>query len=150
MTKKNEQTDGKTKRATTGRGKTIDPAIARGQNSADEKSEGAGIQGSEYYDPRPSQRRNRGECDNKPINATFGEVLEHLANLETRFYKYVHAHQERLDLRRKESSESEREFAAEAEELRAKILGIIGELDPKELKPELDEPISKTETEENP
>lgn len=148
MIKKNDKTNGKAKRATTGCGETIDPAITGGQISTNQESEGVGIQGSECDDSRSGKRGDRSESNDKPIDATLGEVLEHLGNLEARFYKYVHAHQERLDLRRKESSASEKEFAAEAEELRAKILGLIGS-DPKELDPELDQPISETETNEN-
>ncbi|MEH2307810.1 hypothetical protein [Nostoc sp.] len=149
MTRKNDKTNGKAKRATTGRGETLDPAIAAGQISTNEESEGARIQGSQCHDSRSGKWRDRSESDDKPVDATLGEVLEHLGNLETRFYKYVHAHQERLDLRRKESSTSEKEFAVEAEELRAKILGLIGGLDPKDLDPELDEPVSEVEANEN-
>ncbi|MEH1817305.1 MAG: hypothetical protein V7L09_33580 [Nostoc sp.] len=144
MTRKNDKTNGKAKRATAGRGETLDPAISGRQGGTHEKSEGAGVQGSERDDSRSGEWRNTGECGNKPINATYGEVLEHLGNLEARFYNYVHAHQERLDLRRKESNTSEQEFAAEAEELRTKILGLIGGFDPKEL----DETISEVDTEE--
>ena len=150
MIRKNDKTNGEAKRATAGRGETFDPVVASRQNGTHEKSEGTGVQGSEYDDSRFGERRNRGERRNKPINATFGEVLEHLANLETRYYKYVHAHQERLDLRRKESNESEKEFAQEAEELRAKILGLIGGFDQEELDAELNESIPETGTNENP
>ncbi|MEH2201282.1 hypothetical protein [Nostoc sp.] len=144
MTRKNDKTNGKAKRATAGRGETLDPAIAGRQGGTHEKSDGIGVQGSECDDSRFGEWRNTGECGNKPIDASYGEVLEHLGSLETRFYKYVHAHQERLDLRRKESSTSEQEFAAEAEELRAKILGLMGGFHPKEL----DETISELDTEE--
>jgi hypothetical protein len=142
MTTKNEKANGKAKRAATGCGQAIDSTSTGGQSSIEPQSEGIGLQRPQCNDSGFSTWRSRGECDNKPVDANLGEVLEHLGNLETRFYSYVHAHQERLDIRRKESSEAEQEFQQEAKELREKILSLLGE---NEISSQLETP----ETEEN-
>lgn len=116
--------------------KTVDPPSTTGQASIEQKSEGAGIQGSQCNDSGFSQRGNRSDCDNKPVDGNLGKVLEHLGNLESRFYKYVHAHQERLDLRRKESTAAEQEFQQEVEQLREKIFALLAQ---KESEPEAEQ-----------
>jgi hypothetical protein len=98
-----------------------------GQDISGSQSEGIGVQGPQCNDSSVGKWGDRSERDEKSVDANLGKVLDHLGNLESRFYSYVHAHQERLDARRKESENAELEFQQEAQELREKILALLGE-----------------------
>nr|WP_256871879.1 hypothetical protein [Nostoc sp. TCL26-01] len=123
--------------------KAINSSSAGGQSISEPESQGIGVQRPQCNDSSFSEWGYRSERDDKPVDANLGKVLEHLGNLESRFYSYVHAHQERLDIRRKESENAELEFQEEARELREKILALLGEQDS-----ETPSPAETTEIEE--
>jgi len=122
--------------ATRGRGSPVDSSGTNRKSIADKEIQGTWIPGPNSYDQSVGEFGIRGQSENYPDGGSLGEVLEHLANLESRFYTYVHAHQERLDERKKESSRAEQEFAAEALELKAKILDLITDGDLSSIKKE--------------
>lgn len=120
-----QQTGGEKEGTARKRVKTFDPVDTGTQEFLSSQGAGVGVQRPDINDSGAGRWGDRGESYHRYINATLGEVLEHLANLESRFYDYVHAHQERLDTRRQESQSAEQEFQQEAQQLKDKIFSLL-------------------------
>ncbi|MEA5619521.1 hypothetical protein VB711_16980 [Cronbergia sp. UHCC 0137] len=75
-----------------------------------------------------SENREGGNFNRKlaPIRDTDpGKILERLEALESQHLQYVHAHQSRLKARLGESEEAEKEFIAEANQIKTDIYNLV-------------------------
>lgn len=123
--------DGKTK-GTIGKRNQINGAlVSGGERGFTTQSAISRIQGYLQDDQGIGIRASRPEYGDT-TSANTGKILGRLENLEKRFFSYVRSHQERLDLRKKESEVAEEEFAKEVAELKQDILALMQQTeDPK-------------------
>jgi len=116
--------NGKTERVTGKRNENDSAHLPRREGGATAESSATRLQKHFQTDSSISNRGDR--CESRQLaSSTPGKILTRLENLETRFFSYVKGHQDRLDLRRKESEIAEQEFAAEAALLKEDILHLI-------------------------
>jgi len=103
------------------RNEVVSPLVAGGQEGPTSQGQGNGVQGHHFDDQGSSSGRNKHSDQEQRSKSSSGEVLEQLASIEQRFYRYVRHHQRELDRSKQESKEAEQEFKAEVDSLREKI-----------------------------
>lgn len=117
-------TNGKTERVTRKRDEADSTLVSRREGSSTAQSSTTGLQRHFQNDQGVSDRGDRCEHRQFPGSAA-GKILERLENLEKRFFSYAKAHQERLDLRKRESEIAVEEFAIEAASLKQDLINIL-------------------------